>query len=296
MLKVDEFASAFRAADKKVFHLQPPKVKRVMVVTDLDTEGPFTSTYPTGDVALTAFVDAVKSLLVSLGEDVEYVPVHGSRYEDVESLLTAVMDTSPDLIVSYRNLRDPHWRWGYSLGSLTSVLTTETPEPVVLVPNPHEHPDLPFKRSKTDSVMVITDHLAGDDALTNWGIALTSDSGKLWLAHVEDDAVFERYIDIIGKLPSIDTDNARDKILERLLKEPRDYIGRIREAIESAELSLELGEVITTGHRVRDYTTITGQHGVDLLCLHTSDDEQLAMHGAAYALAVELRALPMLLL
>jgi nucleotide-binding universal stress UspA family protein len=293
MLKVDEFESAFRAADKKVFHLAPPVVKRVLIVTDIGTPGLDSSTFDAGP---RAFLDASKALLSALGESVEYVVLNGDGYRDMETLLNAVMEAGPDLIVSYRNLRDGLWRWGYNLGSVLSVLITETPEPVLIVPNPYEFPDLPFKDSGTDSVMVVTDHLAGDDALTNWGVALTRAGGKLWLAHVEDDSVFERYMDVISKLPSIDTEGARRDIRGRLLREPHDYIARIREVIEAEKVPIDIGEIVTTGHRVRDYTTITGQHGVDLLCFHTDDDEQIAMHGAAYALAVELRRLPMLLL
>ena len=35
---------------------------------------------------------------------------------------------------------------------------------------------------------------------------------------------------------------------------------------------------------------------VDLLVLNTKDDDQLAMHGLAYPLAIELREIPLLLL
>ena len=38
------------------------------------------------------------------------------------------------------------------------------------------------------------------------------------------------------------------------------------------------------------------QHQVDLLVLNTQDENQLAMHGVAYALAVELRHIPLLML
>ena len=37
---------------------------------------------------------------------------------------------------------------------------------------------------------------------------------------MEDDAVFERYLDVISKIPEIDTDVARETIQEQLC-EPR---------------------------------------------------------------------------
>jgi hypothetical protein len=38
------------------------------------------------------------------------------------------------------------------------------------------------------------------------------------------------------------------------------------------------------------------EHHVDLLVLNTKDEDQLAIHGLAYPLAVELRNTPLLLL
>ena len=87
MLKVDEFESAFRSADKKVFHLDPPEVKRVLIVTDLSSEGLFESEFPSGDEGKTKFVDAVRKLLAALGDDVEFSAVHGDDYSSDSTLL-----------------------------------------------------------------------------------------------------------------------------------------------------------------------------------------------------------------
>ena len=38
------------------------------------------------------------------------------------------------------------------------------------------------------------------------------------------------------------------------------------------------------------------EHGVDLVVLNTKDEDQLAMHGLAYPLAIELRQIPLLML
>ena len=38
------------------------------------------------------------------------------------------------------------------------------------------------------------------------------------------------------------------------------------------------------------------QHEADLLVMHTKDEDQLAMHGLAYPLAIEVRTVPLLLL
>jgi hypothetical protein len=50
------------------------------------------------------------------------------------------------------------------------------------------------------------------------------------------------------------------------------------------------------GHHVSDCREIIDQHAIDLVVMNTKDEDQLAMHGLAYPLAIELRDLPLLLL
>ena len=50
------------------------------------------------------------------------------------------------------------------------------------------------------------------------------------------------------------------------------------------------------GHHVREYRRLIDDNQVDLLVANTKDDDQLAMHGMAYSLSVELVDVPMLLL
>ena len=42
--------------------------------------------------------------------------------------------------------------------------------------------------------MAITDHLTGDDRLVNFAVKFTDDLGYLFLAHVEDATIYEKYI------------------------------------------------------------------------------------------------------
>ena len=126
---------------------------------------------------------------------------------------------------------------------------------------------------------------------------LTEPGGRLILTHVEDVAAFERYIAVIGKIPEIDTDAARQEILDQLLKEPRDYIDSCRRVLEEEGVPLStIDEVVTLGHHLADYKRFALEHDVNLLVLNTKDEDQLAMHGMAYALAVELRQIPLLML
>ena len=47
---------------------------------------------------------------------------------------------------------------------------------------------------------------------------------------------------------------------------------------------------------VLGYKELVEENEIDLLVMYTKDEEQLAMHGIAYPLAVELRATPLLML
>ena len=49
------------------------------------------------------------------------------------------------------------------------------------------------------------------------------------------------------------------------------------------------------GHHLADYKKLVAEHDVDLLVFNTKDEDQLAMHGIAYSLAVELRDTPILM-
>ncbi|MGF1469479.1 MAG: hypothetical protein ACFCGT_25440 [Sandaracinaceae bacterium] len=285
MSLVDQFESVFRSAERRRYAYERVNVRSCLVVTDLPAAG------------AERYLAATRAFLVELGDDVAYRALTESDAQDVDALLRLVEDAEPDLVVSYRNVRFGTWRWPYSLGVYLNVLTRETTTPVVVLPNPHEHPALPFREAQTARVMVLTDHLTGDDRLVNYGARFTRPRGTLYLTHVEDDAVFARYMEVIGKLPSIDTETAREDIRARLLKEPSDYVESCREVLEEqAHLTLSVEPVVRMGHTLADYERLVREHDVDLLVFHTKDEDQLALHGKAYSLAVKLRETPILML
>ena len=95
---------------------------------------------------------------------------------------------------------------------------------------------------------------------------------------------------------SIETEDARETIKAQLLKEPRDFIGRCRAAVEAQKLPVTIEELVTTGHRMSEYRQLIEKQEIDLLVMYARDDHQLAMHGRTYPLAVELRQIPLLML
>ena len=88
--------------------------------------------------------------------------------------------------------------------------------------------------------MAIADHLTGDHHLVSYAARLTTKRGTLFLTHVEDEVIFARYMDVIGKIPSIETEAAREAILQQLLAEPHDYVGSCVEVLGEAGLPIDV--------------------------------------------------------
>mgnify|MGYP003857925713 CR=1 FL=1 len=284
MTRVDQFESAFRAADKPVFEFLQPVVERVLVVTDLR-----------GASAI-AFRDQVRDFLAVLGNGVQWDLDDGDSFDTIEMLLERVNERKPDLICTYRNLHSGAWRWPYSLGEYLDVLTQIAACPVLVFPHPQADRTNGHTLQGTDIVMAVTTHMAGDNSLVNNAAGFTNDDGTLWLAHVEDEKGFGRFIDAISKIDAIDTDTARERIPAQMLKEPGDYIRSCREVIVTHRPTVHVQKIVTVGSRLTEFRRLIDKYSVDLLVMHTKDEDQSAMHGLAYPLAVELRETPLLLL
>ena len=304
MARLDQFESVFRAADKPVYAYERVEIAKILVVADL----------PGPEVA--EFRSGLQSFLSVLGDDtgadsdagadgdtgnetgagLHWVDLGTDAFRSIEELLELVESEGPDLVCTYRNLFTKAWERPHSLGDYVDVLTQISPCPILVAPHPKAGREFDHAMKNTDRVMAITDHLTGDERLVNYAVRFTSPGGTLFLSHVEDEAQFERYIATISKIPSIDTDDARGAILEQLLKEPQDYVGSCRDILAAQEISLDTRAIVMLGHHLMEYKRLIVEHEVDLLVLNTKDEDQLAMHGLAYPLAVELREIPLLML
>ena len=286
MTTVDQFESMFRSASHEVFKLERIDIESVLVVTDRDEPG------------ARRFGDRLREFLkvLSADEKVQWREVKGSEFQTAGELLALVESAAPDIICTYRNLHSGAWRWPYSLGTHVDLLTQHTDLPVMLLPHPEAERSAQHATQNTDTVMAIADHLTGDHRLVNYALRLTENGGTLWLTHVEDKVTFERYMEVISKIPTIDTDQARETVRGRLLKEPQDYIDNCVEVLQAAGTQVKVEHLVVFGHHLFEYKRLIEQHEVDLLVLNTKDENQLAMHGMAYALAVELRQIPILML
>lgn len=286
MSTLDRFESVFNAAAREVFAQQPVEIGRVLLVHDL------------AEALQDDFLYLAKGFLSVLEarDKPDWELFGGDKPFSVREVLNAVEQARPDLVVTYRHLHSAVGEWPHSLGEHVDVLTQATSTPVLVLPHPGRK-DLPGHALKnTDRVMAVTDHLAGDHRLVSHAAHFTQDGGTLYLAHVEDDTVFERYITAIGKIPDLDTDIAREEIRARLMEDPTEYIESCRTGLARGNQHLTVESRVKLGHQLADYRGLVEENEIDLLVMYTKDDEQLAMHGIAYPLAVELRTTPLLML
>ncbi len=282
--KLDEFESMFRSAVKDIFHFAPPELTRAVLLTDLDA------------AATDELGAQVARFLASIDQahELTWTALSGDDWSSIDGLLAKLEAVQPQLIVTYRNLRADHEQ-RFTLGAVVDVLTQATPVPVLLLPPPGRS-ELDAVLQGTDRVMVVTDHITGDDRLVNWGVHFTHVNGQLFLAHVEDDTHVERLLDVIGKIRSIDSDAARRDIPQKLLALPREYIDTVHGVLQKNGVQETIVPVVVSGHALGYYKRLMTEHDIDLLVLNTKDQRQDAMHAMAHALSVEIRHRPLLLL
>ena len=286
MSTLDQFESVFNAASREVFARQPVEIDRVLLVHDL--------TEPKRDDFL-YLTKSFLSVLEARGKP-DWELFGGDSPFGIREVLEAVEQAKPDLVVTYRDLHGAAGEWPQSLGRHVDVLTQATMTPVLVLPCPEKGNMPGHALQNIDRVMAVTDHLAGDHRLVSYAAHFTRDGETLFLSHVEDDTVFERYISAIGKIPDLDTEIAREEIKVRLLEDPIEYIESCRTGLAREGSQIKVESRVKLGHLLADYRELVEENEIDLLVMYTKDEEQLAMHGIAYPLAVELRSTPLLML
>ena len=286
MSHVDQFESVFRSAIKDVFAYRKTEIRNVLVVTDLESTD------------ARAFRNTVADFLQYPVPETErqFFIVTGDDYRTTGDLLELLSRYSPDLICTYRNLQTDAWRFPHSLGGHLDVLLQKTEIPVMVLPHPTANYQAEHALQDTTDVMVVTDMNAVNDSLINYAAAMTHPAGNLYLTHVEDVRVFERYMDAISKIEVIDTETARKRLSEQLLKEPEDYFRSCAEILQQHYPDMRFNSLVLFSELVAEYRHQTESRKLDLLVLSAKDERQYAMHSVAYPLAVELRQIPLLLI
>jgi len=286
MTHVDQFESIFRAAVKPVYHYSEMAFKKILVISDLKTKE--------AEVFFTqvqGFLNAIK-----IDQKQKWVLVKGSDFKTTSDLLTVVKKQKPDLICTYRNLHSMAWQHPHSLGEHLDVLIQKTEVPVVILPHPHAKRQKDHAMIDTNNVMAITDHMSADDRLVNYAVSMTENKATLQLVHMEDTATYNRYIDAISKIPDIDTERAKIEIKAQLLKEPTEYIQSCAGVLKQQDIPVKIKSIVRFGHSVLEFQKQIKKKKIDLLVMHGKDEGQLAMHGVAYPLAIEIREIPLLII
>lgn len=286
MSTVDQFESVFKAAAKSTYLHENPPLNKVLLISDLDQSEAL------------LYLKLVQQFFSSIlaGETIEWIILSKQDFDSVKNLLGKVEEHRPDLIITYRNLRSEAWRWPYSLGEYLDVLTQVTTTPVVVLPHPDRDDSSDLLASPPVNIMAVSGHMCGEGNLVKYASAFTPKGGKLILSHIEDKSTLERFLDAIEKIPEIDSDVARENVLNRLLKDAKDYSESASVGLNEAGLEIEVNVVAQVGRRLEDYRNLIEEGHVDLLVMRAKEDDQMAMHGMAHPLAVELRSVPILLL
>lgn len=283
-MKIDELESVFKSASKLRFHPENVSLKEVLLVTDLE-----------GEAAL-EYEKRLREFLDPLPDEFSLKIFEAKPETFLNDLLKEIENASPDLICTFRNLNSDAWKFGYSLGEHLELLTQSTKAPVLVLPNPKSEEEWAHLMQRPSAIMVVTDHLTGDDHLVSYGLAFTPDEGTLFLSHVEDQVWFDRFLDYVGKIPEIDTDLAKEKLSAQILKEPEDYVQTVKDVLQTEALSKSVESKVTVGAELVVYRRWLKEHEINLVVLNTKDEHQAAMSGFAHAFAVEFRHVPTLML
>ena len=281
MSNIDEFESLFRRAEREPFEYRPLVPKTVAVLTDRD------------EAFGREVATAAKTFLPCLN-DAKIITLGREALGTVAGIEKAVEACRPDLLITFRLLTEPESVPQHSLGRYLDVLTQTLPPPCLVLGGTAAEPVLPT--AAASDVVVLTDHIRGDSALISTAAALSPQDARLHLCHVEDDAVFARYMDAIAKVPGLDSDLATTQVEAVLLEEARDYIAAAVEGLKAAGVSHATTSHVLRGHRLETFRSLIDSHDASLVVLNTKDDGQLAMHGMAYAVAVEVTGRPLLML
>ena len=283
MNQIDEFESMFRRAEREAFSYQDVPLGHITLVTD----GP--------PAAAEAIQAEIQAFMPRLPATADWRRIIGDDYHDVGRLLERIAEQPTDLLITYRHLQHESQVPQHSLGVFLDVITQATDIPVLVLPGTAGHP-ISLANELCDRVLLVTDHITGDDRLINHGVRMCAEGGTVWLCHVEDDAIFARYMRAIERIPEIDSVQARELINAQLLKDASDFIETCITELNEKLPSLSYRSVVERGHHLNEYRKIIEADGVDLVVANTKDEGQLAMHGMAYSLAVELMETPLLLL
>ena len=282
MSKIDQFESLFRSAVHAHYTPRSYPIREVMVLTDL----------PEGQD--TTYLSQLEPFFEGVTAETKLTLIPREQSESLERLIDLIKGHQVDLICTYRNLHTPYGAFPYTLGGHVEVLTQVCEAPILLTARPEQLGGA--KMEAPSRVMALTDHFEEHPHLIDAATAMIKEPGALILSHVEDSGTFERYMKAISKIPSIDTDQARQEIQRQLISSAQSYIEHTKSSLSAVHPHITVIGEVKMGHQISEHTSLVAAHRVDLLVIDTKDEDQLAMHGLSHPLAIELSELPLLML
>ena len=285
-MHLDEFESQFKSAVKTPYVYEEISLGSIALVCDED------------GAASAELLKSVQPLAPPLAGHPEprWKVFDRDSFTTVSDLLLKLGDFGADLVVAERNLKLDHAdNLIYGLTNYIDALTQVMEAPLLLLPSRSHHDGL-RNYATPRVIMVETDHLTGDNRLINWGVRFAEPDGSLYLTHIEDGAAFAKTIDAISRIPEIDTQLAEQTLHDTLLKLPHDFVLSAKARLRTRFPDLSIEEIVRFGTALSDYESIIEEKDIDLLILNTKEAGQLAMNGIAYAMAVEFKERPLLLL
>ncbi len=284
MSQVDQFESAFRSAIRPIYEPHSIEFSKILIITDLSAES--------SEVFGKAVRKSLTPVLPATNAP-EFSHLDKGSYDSTATLLEQVQTIRPNLIVTYRNLDTEDWCYQNSMGSRLDTLIHQAEPPVLVVPHPKATTENYGLKGNT-RVMAVTDHLTGDHQLIDYAARFVDTKGRLILVHLEDQTTFDRYMEAISKITTIDTEHARSQIHSQLLKDPHDYISSCRDRLRSLTPTIQVDEIVEFADGYDQFRRHIDQQSVELLVIKGIDHQQPGIHGLADRLINETRKIPVL--
>ena len=277
MLKLDHFASIFRAADKERILIPHIRISKVLLVTDVDKP---------------ESMKAWNKWKSFFPVDITMEVLDGEESRDISLITKKVKDSQCDIIVSYRCLHTDNWRYPYAVGSYVEVLTQMTDIPVLLFPHIYEDQK---EYSIPKSVLLMSEDLKKEEELLGYASSLCNEESSITLVDLEDTVYLDRILSIISKIPQLDTDMAEKRIREQLQNESLDWVERSKERMAKCSAPPTLHHARLSQSSMSTCIEFVEQSDADMIVLNAKNTDQLSIHGLVYPFMVQFRSLPLLL-
>ena len=193
-------------------------------------------------------------------------------------LKSDIENGSPDLILVQRQLGISNKDLTYSIGPVLESITQEINIPVLVLP--HDVEGL-----KIETIGIGFDHQIDNSNLINKGLLMKKDMTNLELIHIEDETIFNYYLDAISKIPGINTEFAETNIKETILSLSGDFFRDVVSKLESDKV--KTGIHTQFGETIQCYDDIIKGHKIDLLVFEAEDESKMAMHSLGHSLTIQ---------